>query len=178
MNTRSRGFSLIELLVVVAIFSLLSSLVLATTRDAKTRSQDATRISDMRQMVNALELYFASNNQYPNIDNASSLDASCTGNAAWQSLETQLSEYIVALPCDPTGVDVYEYDADSGDSYTTFGVRARLQHSSNASVTANDGGFSSVHIEMGEQPSYCSSAYVGADSQWLSAGGNLCVGGN
>ena len=179
MRFTLRGFSLIELLVVIAIIALLASVVMAVTSDAKIRSQDATRVGDMRQMVNALELYFASHNQYPNINDASSLNADCVGNAAWQALEVELNEYIERLPCDPTpGQAVYEYDADSGDEYTTFGVRARLQHNSNADVAEGDGGFSAVHYELGEQPVYCSAMYTGADSQWASAGTDVCIGGN
>lgn len=180
MNTHAhnRGFSLVEILVVIGIIALLASVIFATTTDSKIRSNDASRINAMRQMVNALELYFASNSQYPNIDSASSLDAACTGNAAWQALETELAEYIEQLPCDPSGAYVYEYDADSGNQYTTFGVRARLEHASNADVAAGDGGYSAVHFELGEQPKYCSVNYSGADADWLNAGNSVCAGGN
>jgi len=59
------GFTLIELLVVIAIIGILSSVVLASLNSARTKSRDARRLSDMKQVQLALELYYDSNNAYP-----------------------------------------------------------------------------------------------------------------
>jgi len=59
------GFTLIELLVVIAIIALLTSIALIAFMSARQKSRDAKRISDMTQMNNALELYFANNKGYP-----------------------------------------------------------------------------------------------------------------
>lgn len=70
-NSRSKqkksltGFTLIELLVVVAIIALLSSVALIALQSARQKSRNAKRLSDMVQMNNALELYFATNKGYP-----------------------------------------------------------------------------------------------------------------
>ncbi|HET9699140.1 MAG TPA: prepilin-type N-terminal cleavage/methylation domain-containing protein, partial [Terriglobales bacterium] len=56
-SRRDEGFTLIELLVVVAIISLLSSIGLIAFQDARQKSRDAKRLSDMTQMANALEIY-------------------------------------------------------------------------------------------------------------------------
>ena len=59
------GFTLIELLVVVAIIGLLSSVVLTSLNSAKAKSRDTRRMTDLRQVQTALELYYSTNGSYP-----------------------------------------------------------------------------------------------------------------
>ena len=59
------GFTLIELLVVIAIISLLSSIVLSSLQTAKIKSRDTRRLSDMRQIQIALQIYFTTLGAYP-----------------------------------------------------------------------------------------------------------------
>jgi prepilin-type N-terminal cleavage/methylation domain-containing protein len=61
----SRGFTLIELLVVIAIIGLLSSVVLASLNSSRVKSRDARRLSDIKSVSTALELYYSENKQYP-----------------------------------------------------------------------------------------------------------------
>lgn len=56
-NYSSSGFTLIELLVVIAIIALLSSTILASLNDARTKSRDARRLTDLRQIAQGMELY-------------------------------------------------------------------------------------------------------------------------
>lgn len=64
-NMRRKGFTLIELLVVIAIIGLLSTLAVVALNNARQKSRDAKRVSDIKQVSTALELYFADNNGYP-----------------------------------------------------------------------------------------------------------------
>lgn len=59
------GFTLIELLVVIAIIGLLSSIVLASLNAARTKGADAARISNVKSLETAMELYYNDNNAYP-----------------------------------------------------------------------------------------------------------------
>ncbi|MBP9686556.1 MAG: prepilin-type N-terminal cleavage/methylation domain-containing protein [Candidatus Doudnabacteria bacterium] len=66
-KTAQKGFTLIELLVVIAIIGLLASVVLLSLNSARAKSRDAKRMSDVRQIASALELFYNDNNSYPTI---------------------------------------------------------------------------------------------------------------
>lgn len=60
-----KGFTLIELLVVVAIIGLLSTLSIIALNTARAKARDARRVSDIKQIQTALELYFNDKSAYP-----------------------------------------------------------------------------------------------------------------
>ncbi len=58
MNFKSqKGFTLIELMVVMSIISTLSSTVLASTQQAKAKARDTQRAEEMRQVKTAMMMY-------------------------------------------------------------------------------------------------------------------------
>ncbi len=104
-NKENKGFTLIELLVVVAIISLLSSLALIALVNARQKSRDTKRVSDMVSMANALELYFAAYKGYP-----SSTAGIATG------LSPEFANTIPKSPMPPDGGCVtYTHQASQGD---------------------------------------------------------------
>lgn len=69
-----KGFSLIELLVVIGIIAILTGLVAFNFNSARMRARDVQRKSDLRELRSALELYKNDNNQqYPSSDDYGSL---------------------------------------------------------------------------------------------------------
>ncbi len=64
---KNKGFTLIELLVVIAIIGLLTTLAIVALSSARAKSRDARRVSDIRQIQTAIELFFTSRSQtqYP-----------------------------------------------------------------------------------------------------------------
>lgn len=66
---KKKGFTLIELLVVVAIIGLLATMVAVSLTSARSRARDSRRVSDIRNIENALELYYSAYLNYPqNLD--------------------------------------------------------------------------------------------------------------
>jgi prepilin-type N-terminal cleavage/methylation domain-containing protein len=100
---RSRAFTLIELLVVIAIISILSSVVLANLGSARQKGRDGKRVSDIKQIQLALELYYDNNSQYP---------TSVPVGSGWSNLTTALNgTYISQTPNDPVSGNSYGYYA-------------------------------------------------------------------
>jgi prepilin-type N-terminal cleavage/methylation domain-containing protein len=107
MMNNKHGFTLIELLVVIAIIGILSSVVLASLNTARQKGRDARRISDVKQLQLALELYYDSHQTYP----------AATGGAPSSLLSSE--GFIPAVPQDPIAeVGSYKYAAlrNSGDA--------------------------------------------------------------
>lgn len=65
-----KGFTLIEMLVVIAIVGLLSSVVVVGLTGGREKSRDARRIADLRSIQNQLELLYDSGTGYPASANA------------------------------------------------------------------------------------------------------------
>ena len=60
-----RGFTLIELLVVIVIIGILATLATVTLSSARAKARDARRVSDVKQIQTALELYYNDVTSYP-----------------------------------------------------------------------------------------------------------------
>ncbi|MDP1709393.1 MAG: prepilin-type N-terminal cleavage/methylation domain-containing protein [Candidatus Komeilibacteria bacterium] len=65
LSSKNSGFTLIELLVVIDIIGLLSTLAVVSLNNARQKSRDAKRVSDIKQVQTSLELYYADKNGYP-----------------------------------------------------------------------------------------------------------------
>lgn len=60
-----KGFTLIEMLVVIAIIGLLSSVVVIGLSGARQKARDAKRVADIRQIQNGLEVAYTAVDGYP-----------------------------------------------------------------------------------------------------------------
>ena len=71
-----KGFTLIELLVVIAIIGVLSSIVIASLGNSRKLARDTKRITEIKQLQTALEMYYNDTGRYPN-DGGGSTYAGC-----------------------------------------------------------------------------------------------------
>ena len=62
---KNKGFTLVELLITVAIIGILSAVVLTSMSGARNKAKDGRRISDIKQIQLALELYYDVHTSYP-----------------------------------------------------------------------------------------------------------------
>jgi len=117
-----KGFTLIELLVVIAIIGLLATLAVVALQNARQKSRDAKRMSDMKQLQTALDLYFADQGAYPApaVDpNELGVDSVvlCDTAAGFQADDTGCTTtYMDRVPADP-GTGAYMYSQTATDNY-------------------------------------------------------------
>lgn len=121
-----KGFTLIELLVVIAIIGLLSTLAVVALGSARTKARDSKRLSDLRQLQTALELYYTDRNSYPNPHNSTVLGGSSTAclNASGFGNTGCSSPYMGQVPSDPLDTQNYSYTSADG---TTYSVTTTLE---------------------------------------------------
>jgi len=60
-----KGFTLVELLVVVAIIGILTTIAVVALSGARQKARDTKRVADVRQIHTSLELYNNNSNGYP-----------------------------------------------------------------------------------------------------------------
>lgn len=105
---KNKGFTLIELLVVIAIIGILSSVVLASLNSARQKARDVKRISDLRQLQTAIQLFYENNNSgYP---------------SALTEANLVTPRYIPAIPIPPVG------GGDTAYKYSPIGIGCTDYH--------------------------------------------------
>lgn len=140
-NTRSfkfaRAFTLVELIVVIAIISLMAGIIIANLSTSKAKSRDAQRVSDLAQIQVALGLYFDRCNQFPNsIPTNSTTLASVSNNCPVTTPQISLASYISKIPTPPSGKNQSSYDYSVNSGMTDYVLHASLE-GPNDSVTTN-----------------------------------------
>lgn len=96
-----KGFTLIELLVVVAIIGMLLSIIVISFGNARIKSRDAKRLSDIKQVKTGLDLFYSSGAGYPDSSMWSAGSISCS------------TEFIMNVPNDPLSGIPYDYQTQT-----------------------------------------------------------------
>lgn len=113
----NKGFTLIELLVVISIIGVLSTVVLGSLSDARSRAKDAKILAETRTLQNALELYIIDNGSIPDLpsgfpavtncqdQNNSFAQFSSVGISDWEDFINDLGDYLPqsSFPESPSG---------------------------------------------------------------------------
>lgn len=121
INFRSSGtgFTLVELLVVVAIIGLLAAIILVNLGDVRAKARDRRRIADAKQIAEALALYHDDNQAYPVYGDP---DGFITGSDP-VSTELLSGGHMNSIPLDPLNQTVdgvtykYSYNSSAGRTF-------------------------------------------------------------
>ena len=127
-----KGFTLIELLVVIAIIALLSALSVVALNSARAKARDARRVSDIKQIRTALEMYFDQNMAYPAAPSGTSTlgvaaSSACLNSTGWQASGCTGTVYMQNVPDDPQYPNkIYTYSVGTGSS--TYAISYVLEN--------------------------------------------------
>lgn len=147
---RTRGFTLIELMVVIAIIGLLASIITISLVSSKAKGRDAKRVADVRTIQLALETYYNDNGTYP----VTIYNAPFTPN------------YLTTVPTDPNSQAAYKYSAynsaGSANCTTNLPIRYHLAAVMESSDT------------QGSPLPY--NSVLKQDNDWSSGGLSACTG--
>ena len=109
-NNKS-GFTLLELMVVVVIVAILSTVAFVSYEKAKVKSRDTQRKMDLAKVSLALTGYFADNKVYTTAANFADVST------VWVST---LGIYLPSIPTDPSTTFQYKYKSDNGAQYKIY----------------------------------------------------------
>ncbi|MEI6280601.1 MAG: prepilin-type N-terminal cleavage/methylation domain-containing protein [bacterium] len=114
--SKAKGFSFIELLVVMLVISIVTIVVLAILEKTRVKSRDSQRFTELRQLQTAMELYRTDNSSYPttstlntySIDGCRGFDSTSGTGSDWGNMDSLgrlvSGGYIKSLPVDPVNL--------------------------------------------------------------------------
>ena len=116
------GMTMGEVMIVMAILSIIGMFVLFGAKGQIDRGHDLTRKSDLNDLRAALEQYYTDKDCYPSVDEMSN----CGG--------ADLQPYEEKVLCDPDGSS-YSYTPKNGDVCTGYALCTRLRDQGDRDIT-------------------------------------------
>lgn len=141
MRESERGFTLIEMMVVVAIIAILVTILVPNFMRARSQAQTAACEGNLKEIATTLELYETDHDAYPPSGNVD------TSNTALQT-------YLQQIPVDPAAGPGKPYtytvgDDSSGSPYYT--ITCPGLHDATTLQSINQGATGSLHIQYSSE---------------------------
>lgn len=144
---KKSGFTLIELIIVMAILAVLASIGVSAFTTTQKKSRDSGRKANLKAIATALEYYYNDKGKYPPDDGSGGMkgcgsDANpfvCPSNTAFQDANDTI--YMQIYPTDPVPKQRYYYHSPATNQYEIY-----------------------AHIENPEDPAIISTSYSCATS--------------
>lgn len=151
MKHHQKGFTFIEILVVVTIIALLTSIGIVSYSQFAKQSRDARRKADLEQIRSAVEMYRSNNGFYPKTNPFTFSSCTAPGGLTDTNGVTYLSKAPVDPKCASTPQSTYCYAPSPDGLGTSYTVGAYLEAAS-GSCTCTGG--------CGANPcNYCAGPY-------------------
>lgn len=146
----TRGFTLMEILVAMAIMAILAGVGFASYSSSLQRSRDAQRKAGLEQLQKALESFIADNGVYPQAsvnkriyDDISGADYAWGGSFDYEVRGTTV-QYMKQLPKDPDTLRAYQYYVSTDRK--KYVLYAALENSNDPAIVADLG------VDCGSSP--------------------------
>ncbi len=69
LKQNNKGFTIVELLIVIVVIGILAALVITTFTGIQQRARNTERQTDVKAIHGQVEAYYAQNGRYPTLDN-------------------------------------------------------------------------------------------------------------
>lgn len=170
-NNKHFGFTLTELLVIVAIIALLAILGIGVYLRQVAKGNDSRRKGEMKRITVAVEEYEKDNNCYPKVI------------VCGDSPDQEIYPYLHNIPCDPVTHQSYAYEPGPPASCPSwYRVYSKLQNLGDTQIVGAIGPGSAYNFYMGSpgapSPIVGSSTMPAPTSGGASTGYWGCIGGS
>lgn len=146
IDKTKKGFSLVELIVVIAIIGILVSFGSVSWTNAQQKSRDGRRKADLKSVQQALEIYYQANGTYPSTNVSGQIVCNVPGDSSAKSwggvfsctpTSSPTTTYMQQLPTDPIfltdALGQYRY----GSGGTTYTIFAKLENSADPDLSTD-----------------------------------------
>lgn len=121
MNSLRKGFTLLELLIIIVILGVLSALISGNFITSLKKGRDARRKADLELVQKSLEMYYEDKREYP--------DSVAFGGQMTDSESGKV--YMQKIPEDPSGKNYQYCVSDSNSKYQLY---AKLENSEDQKI--------------------------------------------
>tara|TARA_B100001250_G_C19647116_1_gene720897 strand:- start:146 stop:706 length:561 start_codon:yes stop_codon:yes gene_type:complete len=181
---KNSGFTIVELLIVVVVIGILAAIVIVAYNGITVSARDSARVSTIKQIQKAIELYYVDNGTYPQILDGRGNESTCGSQTEnWghcdrnKLLADAITPYMTLDPASLSNATQgdywYWYTSQDSDNYQTYGMMVYVE----GDVGQDDNGYYANAYEVGPKPAYCKNKYTGTNANWT-AYHSQCVGGN
>jgi prepilin-type N-terminal cleavage/methylation domain-containing protein len=110
-----RGFTIVELLIVIVVIGILAAIVIVAYNGVQSRAQYSREQSDMNAINKMIQIYYATNNSYPSTGGSGSWQGWSQASNFIPGIVPAYASTIPQMPSDPATENSYLYTSNGTD---------------------------------------------------------------